>query len=248
VKFVLDNDDQPLLSSSPRAVPSSQVLNEDYDSKEDDAGEEWLLYLPDAAEEATFLGALSTFTGSENSRSRKLYVEQLLLPVLVPTQALDEDDDVPSICESSLSSSSSDSSTYSRRVHFSEHLVTEVRFRPRTKAEERARLHYSFDDIQRFRQEYRMERGHHRNNSSGRRGKLLSDEDMSAIFGDLQSSSRKKVNRYDISRVVVLHNNVLETYMDHSMLTCNTKTLSKTQERDFFFDNESFWSGSITFY
>jgi hypothetical protein len=62
----------------------------------------------------------------------------------------------------------------------------------------------------------------------------LLQDDLSELFS--QSSASK---RHHISRVVVLHNDKIETF-------CNPE--SSRSNVDDFFDNDSFWSGSITWY
>ena len=77
---------------------------------------------------------------------------------------------------------------------------------------------------------------------------LLNEEEMNSIFGKEYSVTKRQLNKYDISRVVVVHNNVLETYMD-GIFGGHSKERSKLYEDDStFFDNDSFWSGSITWY
>jgi hypothetical protein len=94
---------------------------------------------------------------------------------------------------------------------------------------------FSFISPSRFRQEYRLER------------KLLAelsiDPDMLPGNKDLSSLisssaiDQLTAARHFISRVVVLHNDAFETFSDPP---CGND--------DDFFDNESFWSGSITWY
>ena len=62
---------------------------------------------------------------------------------------------------------------------------------------------------------------------------VANEEDISSEMSSPHSS-----NVYRISRVVVLHNDKLETFVDHQ----------KEANVDGFFDNDSFWSGSITWY
>lgn len=84
----------------------------------------------------------------------------------------------------------------------------------------------------RFRQDYRLER------------KLLAEldvdpsshqEELSGLF----ATNDPTVGRHDISRVVVLHNDKIETFGNPEQSISNP---------DDFFDNDSFWSGSITWY
>jgi len=92
----------------------------------------------------------------------------------------------------------------------------------------------------------------HNNNqvctSSGSNISLLNEEEMNSIIGDGNASKKKQLNKYDISRVVVLHNNILETYMEDIMFSASSKGLTKPDGEETCFDNDSFWSGSITWY
>lgn len=148
-KIASDSDEKPLLSSSPAAAPPSHQRNEDYDSKDDDVDdEEWILYSPEldiALEEAVFLRALRSFHAQGRPHNtRRVYVEN----VAVLTRSLCNR--APSLCSSTESSSSSSTlSSFSRRVRFAEKLVSEVRLRPKTPPDERGKLFYSFDEIQR---------------------------------------------------------------------------------------------------
>jgi hypothetical protein len=68
----------------------------------------------------------------------------------------------------------------------------------------------------------------------------VDEEELSALF----ASSLQASGRHRISRVVVLHNDKLETFLNHDAEVKH----SKTPVNDDFFDNDSFWSGSITWY
>jgi hypothetical protein len=61
----------------------------------------------------------------------------------------------------------------------------------------------------------------------------VEDKDLSALVNAPPGSQA-----YRISRVVVLHNDKLETFVDQE----------KEKNVNDFFDNDSFWSGSITWY
>lgn len=84
--------------------------------------------------------------------------------------------------------------------------------------------------LYRFRQEYRLERKLLSELSVDPTSISLDDKDLSALV--LPSSPQQP---FRISRVVVLHNDKLETFMDEA-------------NADDSFDNDSFWSGSITWY
>jgi hypothetical protein len=130
------------------------------------------------------------------------------------------------------SESSDDDSECERRVTFSDDIVSDVWTRPYTPKDLCSKLYYSSDDTARFRQEYRMER------------KLLSDlsidPDTIPVDKDLSLLVATTGGvRHRISRVVVLHNDKLETFFNPEKdVTFN----------DCSFDNDSFWSGSITWF
>ncbi|CAJ1923084.1 unnamed protein product [Cylindrotheca closterium] len=144
--------------------------------------------------------------------------------------------DDQSTCSLSTDDSLSSGSCHSleRRVTFAETLISDEWTRPRTPRDQVLSLFYSTEDTQRFRQEYRLER------------KVLSELLLDADFVDsedvsklISTSSDPQSGRHGISRVVVMHNHKLETF-------CNPK-----QEEPLsgdFFDNDSFWSGSLTWY
>jgi len=90
-----------------------------------------------------------------------------------------------------------------------------------------------YESNYRFRQEYRLERKLLNELSVDPETFSLDDKDLAALM------SRTAQQAYRISRVVVLHDNKLETFVDESKADANV---------DGFFDNDSFWSGSITWY
>eukprot|EP00339_Tiarina_fusa_P015456 CAMPEP_0117030848 /NCGR_PEP_ID=MMETSP0472-20121206/22234_1 /TAXON_ID=693140 ORGANISM="Tiarina fusus, Strain LIS" /NCGR_SAMPLE_ID=MMETSP0472 /ASSEMBLY_ACC=CAM_ASM_000603 /LENGTH=209 /DNA_ID=CAMNT_0004739039 /DNA_START=43 /DNA_END=669 /DNA_ORIENTATION=+ len=148
-------------------------------------------------------------------------------------------EDDHSLCTLSTDSLSDSSLSIERRVSFSTPLVTEEWTRPWTAKEDISNLYYSTEETQRFRQEYRLER------------KVLSDlsidPDSFPVVGkdDLSklvvSPTADSGTRHRISRVVVLHNDRLETFVNP-----NTPSVQKELEGCDFFDNDSFWSGSLT--
>ena len=99
---------------------------------------------------------------------------------------------------------------------------------------------FVFFSFHRFRQEYRLER------------KVLSelslDPDSFPVDNDglsnlIAASCSQQDSRHSISRVVVLHNDRLETFVspeEHAKQACELS--------GDFFDNDSFWSGSLTWY
>lgn len=97
----------------------------------------------------------------------------------------------------------------------------------------------------RFRQEYRLER------------KLLSElaidpesfPDESEELTNLLDSTSRQSARHRISRVVVLHNDKLETFFTRAEEAPREKKVEEEAPSGCdFFDNDSFWSGSITWY
>jgi len=87
--------------------------------------------------------------------------------------------------------------------------------------------------VNRFRQEYRLEKKLLSELSIDPETHSVDEKDLSAMVSTSPSSQA-----YKISRVVVLHNDKLETFVDQN----------KDAEVDGFFDNDSFWSGSITWF
>jgi hypothetical protein len=70
----------------------------------------------------------------------------------------------------------------------------------------------------------------------------VENEELSDLFGAAPPSGQSPMGRHCISRVVVLHNNKLETFV---------KSDEKAPEEPScgeFFDNPAFWSGAITWY
>ncbi|KAL7433966.1 hypothetical protein ACHAXM_003896 [Skeletonema potamos] len=149
--------------------------------------------------------------------------------------SLEADED----CISLSSCSSAASSSYSgrageRRVSFAAPLVTDVRTRPRTKDCDKSNLFYSSQETDRFRQMYREERS-----------SLSSDEVLNVNLSS--ADAEQPFARRRISKVVVAHNENLETFYDfHESFASHEK--GGTSFDDVFFDNDSFWSGSITWY
>jgi len=141
-------------------------------------------------------------------------------------------------------------------VSFHHSLVTEVRTRERTRKEDIAGLFYSCEETQRFRQEYRHER----------RG--VQDDETSTETVSLYSNQTKPTNHHldtntnedspaaghRISRVVVVHEDTHETFIDKDLALIKSSLASAnngdvtTGIDDAFFDNDRFWSGQITWY
>lgn len=141
----------------------------------------------------------------------------------------------------SLSSSCSSTSSYSRagtdvrRVSFAAPLVTEVKTRPRTEEVDKPLLFYSEKETTRFRQQYRQER------------KSLSEEEgYDDVHNVKLSSTDENCGRRRISRVVVDHNDSLETFYDSGSLSASSS--SSSSANDVFFDNDNFWNGSLTWF
>mmetsp|Transcript_2983 Transcript_2983/g.5321 ORF Transcript_2983/g.5321 Transcript_2983/m.5321 type:complete len:220 (+) Transcript_2983:42-701(+) len=152
--------------------------------------------------------------------------------------SLEADED----CISLSSCSSAASSSYSgrvgeRRVSFASPLVTDVRTRPRTKDCDKRNLFYSSQETDRFRQLYREERS-----------SLSSDDVLNVNLSSTdeeQPFARRRVSK--ISKVIVAHNENLETFYDFQESIASPEK-GEASFDDVFFDNDSFWSGSITWY
>uniref|UniRef100_A0A7S1ZAS3 Uncharacterized protein n=1 Tax=Trieres chinensis TaxID=1514140 RepID=A0A7S1ZAS3_TRICV len=162
---------------------------------------------------------------------------------------------VDSDVESDVSSDIGDA--YSTRgVTFAFPLVTEVRSRPRTPRHDLRSLFYTHEETQEFRREYRRERELLAQLEA--EAEALSREAPSSPPQEKSSrpasptswSPAKRARR--ISRVVIQHEDTFETFFnDNSLLKKESPSLPAPtimDTSDDFFDNDSFWSGSITWY
>uniref|UniRef100_A0A7S2GZ65 Uncharacterized protein n=1 Tax=Helicotheca tamesis TaxID=374047 RepID=A0A7S2GZ65_9STRA len=150
------------------------------------------------------------------------------------------------------------------RVSWCEPLVTEVRTRPRTLPEEVHDMFYSYEETQRFRQEYRQERKALAQLQADPSSTSTTSSDLPSMSPPSPSFSSSKPGRHRISRVVVMHNDTLKTFFDDDLLSPKLPSPVEHNERDGiadqsssllpcgksddFFDDDSFWSGSITWY
>jgi hypothetical protein len=94
----------------------------------------------------------------------------------------------------------------------------------------------------RFRQEYRLERKVLNELSVDPDTFSINNDDLSDLIVTAPSG-HSPAARHSISRVVVLHNNKLETFCTPNEVVQPTESLNGD-----FFDNDSFWSGSLTWY
>jgi len=180
------------------------------------------------------------------------------------------DDDLASVCTLSTSSvssfdySSSDVSTVERRVTFASQIVTDVWTRERTPLEEVSNLYYSSLETQAFRQDYRLEKKLLSELSIDPETTIVGDDDLSNLIA--ATSSTKNAGRHKISRVCVVFNDKLETFCNpcdfrpKNQVSTHPSTASfgsqnvdcnnnnKSDVPLDFFDNDSFWSGSLTWY
>eukprot|EP00526_Cylindrotheca_closterium_P023787 CAMPEP_0113626020 /NCGR_PEP_ID=MMETSP0017_2-20120614/13451_1 /TAXON_ID=2856 /ORGANISM="Cylindrotheca closterium" /LENGTH=197 /DNA_ID=CAMNT_0000536175 /DNA_START=16 /DNA_END=606 /DNA_ORIENTATION=+ /assembly_acc=CAM_ASM_000147 len=138
-----------------------------------------------------------------------------------------DDQSTCSLSTDSLSSGSCHS--LERRVTFAETLVSDEWTRPRTPRDQVSSLFYSTEETQRFRQEYRLERKVLSELLLDADCNKLDSEDVSKL---IDASSNCQSGRHSISRVVVMHNDKLETF-------CNPK--EEIPLTGDFFDNDSFW-------
>lgn len=179
------------------------------------------------------------------------------------------DDDLASVCTLSTSSvsscddSSSEASTVERRVTFASQIVTDVWTRERTPLEEVSNLYYSSAETQNFRQEYRLEKKLLSELSIDPETTVVGDDDLSNLIA--ATTSTRNAGRHRISRVCVVYNDKLETFCNPSDFQSNNQVSSHPSTTSFgslnvdcnnnnkstpsdFFDNDSFWSGSLTWY
>lgn len=96
----------------------------------------------------------------------------------------------------------------------------------------------------RFRQEYRLERKVLSELSIDVDNHNFDNEELSSLIA---TTSNSPSGRHGISRVVVMHNDRLETFFNPNEALSIPKEETVGSEVDFF-DNDSFWSGSLTWY
>jgi len=73
--------------------------------------------------------------------------------------------------------------------------------------------------------------------------------DDNKLLSDLVDAKCQAQGRHQISRVVVLHNHKLETFITKEEAAKPASTsIGHPPDSDDFFDSDSFWSGSITWY
>merc|ERR1712176_144009 len=124
---------------------------------------------------------------------------------------------------------------YNKKVSFATQLVTDVWTREYTLPEDKPKLFYSREETQAFRRAYHEEEEREREETE-----VVSETPSSLIAksnndNEDNGNNNCRKSRHGISRVVIVHDNKLETFFDN-----------KSTEDDF--DNDSFWSGSLTWY
>lgn len=178
---------------------------------------------------------------------------------------LTEDDSIPGLDDtddecstiSSFSSVVRSRSPVRATVTFASVLVTEVRTRPRTRPEDVSALFYSCEETQRFRQQYRHERrGAQEDDTASPSVSVASSAETVTLFDDNCMTSKQDesvpTGGHRISRVVVMHEDTLETFIDKDMAAIQSSFSigggDVTTADNAFFDNDRFWSGQITWY
>jgi len=204
----------------------------------------------------------SSLSSSTMITHERPLIRKLLTPSFITKASsfvVDDDEECYSLTSTSYCSSSSSSLTSSytperdgrRRVNFSAEECNELYYVPRLYPKES--LHdyfYSYEDTQRFRQESRLER------------KVFADlgADIVSHEGELRdlfcltdkteeeskNNDNSKRNR-QISHVVVLHKDKLETFCNPIKQQQEQQKQSPDNINDFF-DNDSFWNGSMTWH
>lgn len=172
-------------------------------------------------------------------------VEQEIIPELEDT-----DDDCTTV---SSCSTEARSRSYGRAtVTFASVLVTEVRTRPKTRPEDVSTLFYSCEETQRFRQEYRHERDEVQDDETTPSEPTPAQTVPLLKNGIGHKDESVACGGHRISRVVVMHEDTLETFVDKDMALQQAPISlgvgDVTAASDDFFDTDRFWSGQITWY
>lgn len=133
-------------------------------------------------------------------------------------------------------------------VSFAPRLVTDVRTRERTAPEDVPKLFYSGLETQEFRRQYHLEKRLLRELSIDPETFPVTggDEELSNLVAEAASRNRRTHNRHCISRVVISHNNTLESFFGSTASDDDSRDDDDGCDCDF--DSDSFWSGSLTWY
>lgn len=150
----------------------------------------------------------------------------------------------------SIDNISFDSSSKSKRVSFCNTLVTNVKYRPVTKHSDKSLLYYTTAETDRFRQIYREERAREYRCSISKhiQNGGLSLEKGEEEEGEEEPSSPIYQSRRRISRIIV---NPKKSSKGGSFYDDFPSYILENDENDnddICFDDERFWSGSITWY
>ena len=105
--------------------------------------------------------------------------------------------------------------------------------------------------MNRFRQEYRLERKLATDLSIDPE-RFSEENDELQLSNIIATASSQPCSRHHISRVVVLHNDKLETFHSDDNDNCLDNLFREEDASNpntaCDFDNDSFWSGSLTWY
>lgn len=210
---------------------------------------------------------------NHDTKQQQLFLS--LPPILKGNNNIDDDDDESrrsSLCSTISTSSitSFDSEWHddcsftiiehdddSRRVatgggvSFAPRLVTDVWTRERTAPEDVPKLFYSGVETQGFRRQYHLEKRLLRELSIDPETFPVTgcDEELSNLVAEAASSRRNTHNRHRISRVVISHNNTLESFFGPTTTASDDDDSRDDDDGcDCDFDSDSFWSGSLTWY
>lgn len=229
-------------------------------------------------------------TTASSSSPVQLFLESLLTTVDIPSAAvnviepydgLKRQHSAESDCDSVTSSTSSSSNSrrppskkrqkHGIRVRFADVLITSVFTRPRTSKEEKSLLHYSFDEMDQFREEYYMERGRQQQTlvlqemalvsssnslgvSNSNSTHVIVEEDVDYQQDEQQALSTRK---HPVSKVVIHKDDLQrqdsktleEEVLEGSSSSPGFRAVYIANDcDDYSFDNPAFWNGNLTWY
>lgn len=161
-------------------------------------------------------------------------------------QIVSEHSDDDSLSSTTTDESLASSCTSTKSVSFADELVSEVRTRPRTPTEDLPELFYTTEETQRFRIEYRLERKLQAIETEISSSTSSESENQTTTVDPSLVVSPPFRCRHRISRVIVTHHETETCYNYDDIRNLTAEETSYENSR--FFDNDSFWSGSITWY
>jgi len=195
-----------------------------------------------------FLDSL-LISSSVNSLPPAIPIEQQPCDGLKRQHSVESSDGEDSVTSSSRRPWSKKRQKHGIRVTFAEQLITSVYTRPKTSKEEKSLLHYSFDEMDLFREEYYRER-RQAQLVDHPQGNWIADDSSSDPEDDEDQVKQPFVRKHPVSKVVILHKEHEGGHLlaQEDIPPCFKAVYTANDGDDYSFDNSAFWTGNLTWY